>query len=364
MGRARKNTMSWVESWGQWTAYVDGRRHRLGKNEEEALGQFKFLCRQAGEGVEADLNVTISEVSLAFISDAAKQHSTERLRIIKQQLPSFVAFVGPNFRVRDLRPQDVEKWLAQRTLTDSTIRLYMSIILACLNWAAKPVTLGGGELTVENPLRGRLKMPEGESRGAEAVWAPATFEQVLKVSNPAFANVVRILAWTGSRPGLVCNLEAKHFNTQHRRMDVEDFYKGRNSKKKYLKHLRLNQLAVDLVGEQVKKHPEGVLFPNAHGNPWTAASLQIYLSQLRTKFKETKKLDWQEGLCMYGLRHTFATAFLAEHPNEIEYLRVLLGHKDYKMILKHYGHLVDQAEQITKRMKDFDPFGGGHMAAI
>jgi hypothetical protein len=138
---------------------------------------------------------------------------------------------------------------------------------------AKPLTLGGGELTVENPLRGRLKMPEGKSRGAEAVWASATFEQVLKVSNPAFADVVRMLAWTGSRPGLVSNLESKHCNKQHWRMDVEDFYNGCNStKKKYLKHLRLNQLAVDLVEEQVKKHPEGVMVPNAHGNPWSSST--------------------------------------------------------------------------------------------
>ena len=56
-------------------------------------------------------------------------------------------------------------------------------------------------------------------------------------------------------------------------------------------------------------------------------------------------------------------AFLAEHPNEIEYLRVLLGHKDYQMILKHYGHLVDQTEQITKRLKNFDPFGSSNMMA-
>lgn len=363
MGRPRKNTMSWVESWSQWTAYVDGKRHRLGTDEEEAVRQFRFLCRQAGDGGEADPNITIGEVSLAFMTAAAEQHTKERLRIIKQQLPGFVAFVGPNFRVRDLRPQDVEKWLAQRTLTVGTIRLYKSIILACLNWAAKPLTMGGGELIVENPLRGRLKLPEGESRGEDAVWTQATFEQVLKVSNPAFANVVRMLAWSGSRPGLICKLEAKHYNRLHGRMDVENLYKSRNSKKKYLKHLRLNQMAIDLVEEQIKKHPEGVLFPNAHGKPWSSASLQIYLLQLQTKFKETKKLEWQEGLVMYGLRHTFATAFLAEHPNEIEYLRVLLGHKDYQMILKHYGHLVDQTVQITKRLKNFDPFGSGHMAA-
>jgi hypothetical protein len=51
-------------------------------------------------------------------------------------------------------------------------------------------------------------------------------------------------------------------------------------------------------------------------------------------------------------------AFLADNPNEIEYLRVLLGHKDYKMILLHYGHLIDQHEKINKKLEGFDPFGG------
>jgi integrase len=62
-------------------------------------------------------------------------------------------------------------------------------------------------------------------------------------------------------------------------------------------------------------------------------------------------------LCLYGLRHTFATAFLKEHPNEIEYLRVLVGHKDYKMIFQHYGHLIDQNAAINRKLERFDPFG-------
>lgn len=64
-----------------------------------------------------------------------------------------------------------------------------------------------------------------------------------------------------------------------------------------------------------------------------------------------------DGLCLYGLRHSFATAFLADNPNEIDYLRVLLGHKDYKMIFLHYGHLIDQHEKINKKLDKFDPFG-------
>jgi integrase len=59
---------------------------------------------------------------------------------------------------------------------------------------------------------------------------------------------------------------------------------------------------------------------------------------------------------VYGLRHTFATNFLQQFPNEIEYLRVLLSHKDYKMIFEHDGHLIDQHQAAFKRLEGFDPF--------
>jgi len=74
------------------------------------------------------------------------------------------------------------------------------------------------------------------------------------------------------------------------------------------------------------------------------------------KFKHSKDLDWPEGLCVYGLRHTFATNFLRQFPNEIEYLRVLLGHKNYKMIFAHYGHLIDEHASAFKRLEGFNPF--------
>jgi integrase len=208
----------------------------------------------------------------------------------------------------------------------------------------------------ENPIRGQLHLPEQQSRGEEAVWTKETYEQVLKHANENFANVVRMLAWTGCRPSTLCRVEARHYNGRHRRWDVEDLYRGRN-KRKHVKHIRLPRQAASLVEKLNAKYPTGPIFRNSKGEPYTATSLQIYLYNMQTKFKATKRLEWQSGLCIYGLRHTFATHYLAEHPNEMEYLRVLLGHKDYKMILQHYGHLVEQHEQIQKRMDGFSPFG-------
>ena len=72
-------------------------------------------------------------------------------------------------RARDLRAKHVEAWIGKKTLSQSSERLYKSIILGALNWAARPRTKGGGELIHENPLRGQLHLPNGESWGKEAV---------------------------------------------------------------------------------------------------------------------------------------------------------------------------------------------------
>src|SRR2546429_12819 len=83
----------------------------------------------------------------------------------------------------------------------------------------------------------QLAPPQGESRGKDAVWTPEVFVQVLQVSNPAFADLVRILAWTGARPSTVIRIEARHYNKRQSRWDCEDLYRGRGNKK-YVKHVR------------------------------------------------------------------------------------------------------------------------------
>ena len=52
------------------------------------------------------------------------------------------------------------------------------------------------------------------------------------------------------------------------------------------------------------------------------------------------------GLSVYGLRDTFATQFIVLHPGKLENLRELLGHKDLKMIRKHYGQLFDESAAL------------------
>lgn len=354
--RGRKPEINWQESKGQYTTTIDGHFYRLGTDEAKAGERFRFLLRKHDLGEPGDGNPTFAEIADRWLVYVEENHNPDRYRLCHDRLEEFVEFVGKGLKVADLRPHHVESWLAKKSnvTTAGTKRNYRSIILAALNWAADKKR---ENLIPSNPLRGLLELPEGDSRGEDAVWSKAVFDLVLRVANPAFADMVRILAWTGARPSTICRIEKRHYREKWRLWDVEDLYKERKTKTKYVKRVRFLPQAVPIVERLNAKHPEGPIFRNSLGTPWTPDTLGVYLYQLRHKFNDTKGLDWPDGLCLYGLRHTFATSFLADHPNEIEYLRVLLGHKNYKMIFKHYGHLIDQHEKINDKLKEFDPFG-------
>ncbi len=355
--RGRKPKMNWQKSKGQFTTTIEGQFFRLGTEKTDAEERFRFLLNKFDLGETPDSNPLFSVLVDKWLKFVEDNHDSDRFRLCYDRLEEFVEFVGAGIRVQELRPRHVEDWLASKTNVKApgTKRNYTAIILACLNWAASKKK-GKGNLISMNPLRGLLDLPEGGSRGDDVVWPKKVFDMVLKFANPAFADVVRILAWTGARPSTICKVEARHYRKKWLLWDVEDLYKHRKTRKKYVKRIRLLPQAIPIVERLNEAHPEGPIFRNSHGDAWTPDTLGVYLYQMRHKFHDTKKMKWPKGLCLYGLRHTFATAFLMEHPNEIEYLRVLLGHKDHKMIFQHYGHLVDQHAAINGKLKNFDPF--------
>lgn len=354
-GRTPK--LNWTPCYNQYTATIGGKLHRLGKDQEKADERFKFLLRQAELDRKPDPTIAFGELADRFLDHVQENHTAERYRHCTERLQEFKDFLGDNVRAKDLTTEHVARWLKTKgKLTGGTERLYKSIILACLNWGAKPRSKGGAELLYENPLKGQLKLPQGESRGKEAVWSPEVFAQVIKHASPAFCDLVRILAWTGARPSTVVRIEARHYNKKQSRWDCEDLYRGR-SEKKYVKFIRLlNDESRALVERLSDEHPTGPIFRNSFGDPWEPDAPQIYLFNMKHKFLATRDLEWPDGLCIKGLRHTFATNFLRQHPNELEYLRVLLGHKDYKMILAHYGHTIDLDASAFRRLDGFDPF--------
>ena len=78
-----------------------------------------------------------------------------------------------------------------------------------------------------NPLRAKIELPEGGSRGGEAVWTPEVFKIVLANVNQNFADFLRAYAWTGARPSTIRQVEGRHYRPHLKFWDVEDLYRDR-----------------------------------------------------------------------------------------------------------------------------------------
>ena len=110
--------MNWTPSYGQFTCTIDGEFHRLGKDEEQAEAQFKFLLRQAEKGVEADPNASFMEVAEAYLVGLEKY-------VAKGRDPSRVASVASFFvsRIDSAVDKLLDEKIAQANDPDEKARL-------------------------------------------------------------------------------------------------------------------------------------------------------------------------------------------------------------------------------------------------
>ncbi len=159
------------------------------------------------------------------------------------------------------------------------------MILACLNWAASPKV----RLIAANPLRGKLELPEGGSRGGDSVWPPDVFQLVLANVNARFGDFLRALAWTGARPSTLRRIEAHHFRPALKVWDVEELYRGRTSNKKVVRRIWLSPQMVELVERLNGEWPEGPIFRNTKGKPYTADVITMMIQGPSAPADEEKK---------------------------------------------------------------------------
>jgi integrase len=348
--------INWTKSLGQYATTIEGKLHRLGTDKTAAEKQFNFLMGKADMAEPVTANPTFAEVADEWLDHIEQNHDAERYRLCKSRINDFIAKVGGGMKVKELRPRHVENWIDGKpnVTTDGTRRLYKAMILACLNWAAS----GKVRLIAFNPLRGKIELPEGGSRGGEAVWTPEVFKIVLSNVNQNFADFLRACAWTGARPSTIRQVEARHYRPHLKVWDVEDLYRDRVSKKKSAKRIWLNPQMVKLVERLNRENPEGPIFLNMHGGPYSGDAVTMMMFKLKERLQNRKPpINLPASLTVYGLRHTFATNFIKQHPDKLEYLRELLGHKDLKMIRKHYGHLFDEHSAmhgVLAEMSTFD----------
>ena len=141
-----------------------------------------------------------------------------------------------------------------------------------------------------------------------------------------------VLRETGCRPQ-----EARIFEAAHVRDDHIILPKVDTKGKQYNRVMWLTPTAQAIIQRHVEKYPEGKLFRNKWGRPWTGGRLNERCTKI------AKKLDFRS--IPMRLRHTWITEALERGVDPVT-LAILAGHKDTTMICRVYQHLTRKPEHL------------------
>jgi integrase/recombinase XerD len=357
-----------------WFVTLDGVQHNLGPVKEEAYERFFELMRQPKEQKVA--SQSMAAIADAYLDWVQKQRSPDTYEWYRYRLERFVrAF--PDLRSADVRPFHVETWVNEYRFSQTSRRNYLRSVKRCLNWAVKQGYLD------RNPVAS-LEVPAGEHK--EVVISPVEFDRLMAcIRNPDLADLVRVTWETGCRPQESLRVEARHVDLANQRWVIP---KSESKTKRQVRVVYLTDAAFRITKRLVAEHPDGRLFRNVNGKPWTTEAVNCAflairhrmgkeemqrlgvkvskaeiaefiptLSPTRTNRGEAVEKSPAELRCeakrkltqrraselaprysLYALRHSWATHALQKGVDPLT-VAILMGHQDPSMLSKVYQHL-------------------------
>lgn len=323
------------DGWWYVTYRVNGKRVQTklaeGRENEAAACQRFYELMAAAGAIEPDAPPMISfnEVCQRFLLWSKHQNERATTAWYHRFLADFDDhFDGP---VQSIRKRHVEGWLAKHPgWSQSTQRQAITCVKRAIHWgyeegliAAIPVAIRG------------LKRPPMARR--ETIVDAVNHQRIVDATDEAFGRFVTALRETGARPDELRRVTAADVDLNAGVWLLGKHKTGKRTGKPRIIYLTDSMLP--LTRQLVALHPEGPLFRNSRGAPWTANAIRCRMRRLRAKLK------LPAGVVAYSYRHTFATEGLANGVGVAE-MAELLGHADTKMLSAHYAHLDQKVQQL------------------
>lgn len=336
---ARKPKPWWREDRQAWFVTIDGTRYNLGPDEAAADREYHRLLSLPPEVRTPQVStstagLTVADVFERFLDWVEKHRAPRTYDWYKEHIQSFTNTLAKasEMPVSDLRPFYVVEWADRRRSWGANYRRGALIaIQRPFNWAAK---LG---YIATSPLP-YLEKPQPQRR-EEVI----TVDQWRTIRDhypqgDCFRDLLEFAWETGCRPQEVKAIEARHLQlAQHRVVFPPLEAKG----KKRTRIIYLTPRAQEIVATLLKARQQGLLFLNAKGRPWTAATMSCRFTRLK------KHLGVR--YCAYLLRHGFATRKLEEGLDHVT-VAALMGHADATMLSKVYSHIGERHGHLHEQL--------------
>jgi integrase len=243
-----------------------------------------------------------------------------------------------------LRNHHVLAWAESRPGWGPTSRYNaITAVKAAFRWAKRV-----GHLEA-NPI---VDCPRPTPNRREAIpTAEQTAAIVASGQDAAWRDLMTALVGTGCRPGEVFGLTAADVDLAGATWTVEN--KTRRKTREPTRTVHLTPAMVELSRRLAERHPEGPIFRNSRGRPWTRNALACRFGRRRRgTVKGMNGVAVGAEGAAYALRHQYITDAL-EAGVPVATVAELVGHKDATMIMRIYnklyqrhGHLRDAARLV------------------
>ena len=325
----RKQTQSWY-------VQIGSKQVPLGKDLESA--QRKYHQLMAGQ-IELSPDTPVVAVLDEFLEWVKNNQADTTYAFYSRFLTEFAESIGTQAKAAELKPYHVTRWVDSRYAgqSDSTKHGAYRSVERAFNWAKKQGILK------HSPVEGMEKPTPGRR---ETYLTPDQFKIVLaKVAEyergegGPFYELLVALWDTGCRPQEVRTVEARHFDPQR---GIWIFERKLSKGKKRRRVVYLTDRMREISARLVAQFPEGPLFRNGKGKPWTKAAINCRFRHLTgaKKGKRQKKNATPLGFPVhaYAFRHGFATDRLQNGVDSTT-VATLLGHTSTRMLETVYQHV-------------------------
>lgn len=323
-----------------WYATVGGVRHRLaGEAEGKARAKRRLaeLVAATGEDGAAPRRVpTVGELGLLYLESLRHRRDAGDLAAgsRKDAVRRLADFPKVHFTLPAdaIKPHHVAAWLGGHPGWGPTTRHdAVGAVKAMFSWAEK-----AGHID-RDPVA-RMEKPRRAKRRESIPKAEDVARAIESAVTPGLADLLAFIHETGCRPKEARDLEARHLDLAAGVAALAEHKTARKTGRKRV--LYLSPKAAEIAGRLAGANPEGPIFRNARGRPWTKDALVLAVRRLR------ERTGLGPEMIAYGLRHLYITDGAARGV-AAQALAELAGHSDIRM-LDTYSHLGERHEALRE----------------
>lgn len=337
-----------------WYVTINGDRYKLAEgraNKAEALKAFHRLMLADGKG-PASRSLTVAELCDLFLEEMARRRQADEVseftvRWYARYLQSLCDHAGGQVATA-LRPLHLTAWIASHVWGRTSRHNAITAAKAVFRWGKRQ-----GHVP-EDPIAA-LDKPGAERR--EEVLSATQFQTILAATKDRpFRDFLTALWETGARPSEVYKVTAAEVDLDKKAWILKPKRQKTGRKTGRSRIIYLTESMVVLTRRLMAEHPEGPIFRNTRGGPWTTNSLACRFRRIRESH------GYGGEVAAYAIRHRFVTdALLAEV--SVATVSALVGHVDTHMVSRTYNHINNHNDHLSRSVgKVRPPSHSGDMA--